>query len=266
MMRAQLRSKALMSAAVVMGWTWLTAATCIEIGGVPETYFCSWTHDDDFPTGGQAFRNKPQTCPIAILGATNVPYSATIILPAGSVTWDRFRAQQIDLNGIIRSMSAYPVWSTGNDGSYFVNVTATYTAGIGGFDAGDEGYDDIQNSFVRAGVWTSATARIPYNYGVPSTRFEAPSTVDASAYYNVTASTNDPLMVSPLSWSWYVNGSYIGSTGESPELSVQAGGPNSSQNIQATATDPNGRTISGTATVWTYSGCVDEHGEPVDQC
>jgi hypothetical protein len=265
MMRTRIHSRALMSAAIVMGWTWLTAETCITIGEIPETYYCSWTHDDDFPAGASAYRNKPQTCPIAILGATDVPYSATIVLPANSVTWDRYRAQQIDFNGIIRGMIAYPVWSTGNDGSYFVLVTAWYTAGIGGFDQG-EGYDDIQNSFVRAGVWTSATFRIPYNYGVPSTRFEAPSTVDPSATYTVTASTDDPLMVSPLSWSWYVNGSYIGSTGESPQLSVQAGGPNSSQNIQATATDPNGRTISGMTSVWTYSGCVDERGQPVDQC
>ena len=53
---------------------------------------------------------------------------------------------------------------------------------------------------------------------------------------------------------------------QDPSYSVQAGGPNGQQQIQAVATDPNGRTISGMVTVWMYSGCVDEHGDPVDQC
>lgn len=258
-MKNRTHSKAMLSAAIVVGWMWLTAAECGDVTNPRPIQNCRVTYDPDFPTGGTVSLNKPATCPIKLVNVLRIPYAATADLPAGSVIYNSFQSHFVDRSGRTGSMITNAVWSQGNL-RYFVNITSDYYAGQGGFDANDEGYDDIHNSFNK-GNWTTAIVRIPYQFGAPSNTISAPSTVPPSAPYTVSATTNDPLLVGPLTWSWYVDGTFYGTT-NSPEMTVQAGGPNASQTIQVVASDPDGRSVSGQATVWMGSAC----GVNVETC
>jgi hypothetical protein len=88
--------------------------------------------------------------------------------------------------------------------------------------------------------------------------------VDSATTYTVSAITDDALMVSPLTWTWYVDGVGVGTTSDD-EISLQAGEPGTTQEVSVYATDAYGRTAFGRTFVATRTNCVDIYGNP-GQC
>lgn len=270
-MNTRTSSRTLLScAAILVGWSWLIAPQCSDPSGPPyggpptPIQKCDPRYDPDFPAGGTVSLNKPANCPIKLPGLTRIPYAATATLPmGGNLTYGLYEAHIIDRLGNTSSMGVNAVWSTGS-GKYFVNVSGDYYAAAGGFDAYAQGYDDIQNRFyLGGGRWTSGTIKIAYSFGSPSNSLTTPSSVNAGATYSVSATTDDPLMVSPLTWSWYVDGALAGTTSDG-EFSVQAGAPSTTQEISAYATDAYGRSAYGVTFVFARSNCVDIYGNPAN--
>ena len=252
--------------ALVAGCMWLTAFDCGDATSPRAPQDCTTSYDSNFPIGGHLSLALAAHCPINVLGAKYVSYSAVADFPAGSVQMNNYEGTVVNRLGGIQNAGTSGIWSMG-DGKYFVTISGGYTAATGGFDSYDNGYDDVVNGFsLGGGQSTHATTRIPYTIGPAYNRVSGPGNADPNSMYTVTVNTSDPQQVRPLTWSWYVDGTYVGSTGDSPELTVQAGGPNTFRAIRAIAVDPSGRTTDGSTTVYTGSGCVDEDGNPLDEC
>jgi hypothetical protein len=255
-MKTPISSKLAVTAAIVMGWTWLTALQCAPdvSGPEPTVQGCRVFYDDDFPIGGTVTRNKPAKCPFKTIGYDVIPYSATADLPANSVIYEFQSMHKITWRGFSTGFAGNAVWGQGN-GRYFVNITGDYTAAIDGFDSNNGGWDDIEIEFARSYTdGTRATTRLSYTWGSSSNNITAPGSVEPSQEYPVSATTNDPLLVSPVTWSWYVDGSLVGTTTE-PEFTVNAGEPSNMQQVEVVATDGNGHSVSGSTHVWVGSGC-----------
>lgn len=254
-------SRVMSSAAIVLGWIWLTAGPCGDSTAPNPIQGCSVNYDTGWPLGATFSLDLPASCPVATTGAISIPYSANGDFPAGSVTYGFYQNSTVTWNGYTGSMAVNPAWSQGN-GRYMVDVSADYFIATGGFDQNSSGYDDIKNLFMNPqGQWVGATTRITYQFGNYSGSIDAPSTVDPNTNYTMNASTNDPLLRNPVSWTWYLNGSYYTTT-DTPQLSVDANGPLTYQSWTVQVSDGNGNSASSSEyTVWTSSGCGN-----VDQC
>jgi hypothetical protein len=253
-MKTQTYNKLAVSAAILMSWTWLTALQCGDASGPPITVQgCSVHNDPDFPITGNVSLNIPAHCPVGLTGNTYIPYAATADLPSGSVSWQFYQNQIITWNGYQSGFVANTVWSQGTSGRWMVNITGNYVADQGGFDPNNAGSDSIKNGFY-ANHWTYATTIVTYAFGSPTNNLDAPSTVAPDQSYSVSASTNDPLLTSPVTWSWYVDGSLAGTTSD-PQFTVTPGGSTYNQQVEVVATDGNGHSVSGSTTVYVTSGC-----------
>jgi hypothetical protein len=259
-MKTTTSSKAVMTAAIVMSWSWLTALQC---GDVPPTgplsqQNCSISKDDDFPTDGSLSLNKPAKCPLHLPGFTHVPYAATADIGSDDFLFGFYTNEVISWNGFQNSASTNTVWGQSSDGTrWLVTISGDYPAASGGFDANNGGYDDVRNGFSnsRTGQWNYATTRIPYVFGSPSNTIVAPNgNPPPNTNYTVSGSTSDPLLTSPVTWSWYVNGSLAGTTAD-PQFTVHAGGPSTQQQVQLVGTDGNGHSVSGTTNIRATAGC-----------
>ena len=217
------------------------------------------TLDPNFPVPSDVHLDLPAECPVAVGGNTNIQYSASGDFPAGSMAPNFLQVTNTNRTGNVTSIFVTQAWSSGGT-RQFVNVNGQLMIATGGFDDYGQGFDNVHLQFNHACVSTTATTRIGYNFGPASSRIAAPATTEPNQWYSVRAATNDPLMVGTLTWTWYLNGSYYAS-GTTPDLSVYAGSPNSSQTLEATATDVNGRTVTGSQIVYMGSGCGDG-----DQC
>jgi hypothetical protein len=246
-----------MSAAIVMGWTWLTASSCGD-PLAPQLQDCHipvW--DSDFPLSATLTLNRPALCPIGIPRYTQVPYAATADLPASEVTFGFYRNDVIGWRGSWGgSVFGQPVWSQGSNGRWVVQISGTYYAGFDGPRASDNmGWDSVKNEFyINNDHWSSATSVITYEWVAPSNSIDAPNSVEPYQSYSVSATTNDPLLISPVTWSWYVDGSLAGTTSD-PQFTVYAGGPTYNQQVDVVTTDGNGHSVSGSTTVYVTSGC-----------
>jgi hypothetical protein len=261
-MKTRTSTKVAVSAAIVMSWTWLTALQCGDTGPTNPTFQgCPVTsYDSDFPNGTVTM-NKPANCPIKTTGFATVPYAATADLPAGSVSWQFYQWDQVSWNGYHGGFFGNAAWAQGG-GRYFVTITGDYRPAGGGFDANDAGWDDIRHGFYSSytGWWTYATTRITYQWGIPSNNITAPGTVGLSEAYGVSATTNDPMLVSPVTWRWYVDGQ-LAATTSVPAASLYSGNQSTMQGVEVVATDGNGHSVSGYKTVIVGDGC-----NPNDPC
>lgn len=258
-MNTRTSTKVMGTAAIVMGWTWLTAQQCGDAGptGPRTVQNCPIFYDSDFPTGGNVTRNKPASCPITVgSGPLVVPYAATADLPAGSVSYEFYQWQSVTWNGYVAGFFGNAVWSQGG-GRYFVNITGDYRPAQGGFDANNNGWDDIKHGFYSSYTrwWTYATTRIDYRFGIPRNTITTPAYIEPGQQYSVSATTDDPLLVSPVTWSWYVDGSHVETTTEPNTYVGAPGEPYTSQSLEVVVTDGNGHSVAGQKTVITGSGC-----------
>jgi hypothetical protein len=224
---------------------WLTAAECGDspvVGPGHVVQQCSYTADAGFPSGSSLSLTKPANCPIALAGQMSIPYAATVTLPSNAGSYIQLNSQ-VDLavenrSGATTGYAVNNVWSQGNNGLYFVNLNGNYIAASGGFDQYNSGYDKVHNRFrsSQSNNYLSTTAVIAYAFGAPTNYIVSPTDVDAGTSYSVSASTNDPSLVNPLTWSWYVDGTLYG-TSSSPEMAIISGAPGTTQEVRAVATD-----------------------------
>jgi hypothetical protein len=256
-MNTQFSSKAALSVAIIGGWMVLTAQSCGDSTG-PTVVIqeCDVTLDSDFPTDGNFYLNKPANCPILLAGMTTIPYAATADFPSWAITYGFYEGSVVTWDGYLVTLVANPVWNQG-DGKYFVNITGDYQAATGGFKSDDTGWDEVRNGFRDpSGNWTYANAKLTYAFGFPSNLITAPSLPEAYATYTASAKTNDWRLTGPLTWKWYVNSNLVKS-GSASSVDIQAGGPNSQQDIEVVASDSYGNSVSGSKTVHVASGCPD---------
>lgn len=244
--------------AIAMSWTCLTAQQCGDnVDGPPTVQGCTVTYDSNFPPGGAISLDKPAHCPVHLIGATDIPYAATADFPAGAnIVYGFYQSDITTWNGYSAGLVDNPVWSQGN-GSYFVNISGDYYAAQGGFDPNNAGYDDIRNGFSRAigsGTWTYGTTRVTYTFGNPSNDLSASGDVAPYTSYSVSTTTNDPLLISPVTWSWYVDGQLAGTTSD-PVFTATSGDPLTQQQVQVVGSDGTGHTVSGNITVQVTAGC-----------
>lgn len=255
-MKSQTSTKLALSAAIVLGWTSLAALSCSEsiLQPDPEAQGCKIIKDSNFPTDGNFYLNKPANCPIGIPGVTQIPYAATADFANGTVAAQSYENTIITWNGYT-SGSIYnsPVWSQGSNGRVFVQISGDYYAARGGpqYAGNNSGYDDVKNGFFSyaSNSWTYATTRVTYVLGAPANNtVKAPSSVNPGTNYGVSATTNDPILTNPVTWSWYVNNSFVG-TSSNPLFTVHSGGPSTQQVVKVVASDESGHSVSGQTTV-----------------
>lgn len=246
-------SSTLATAAIIMGLTFFTA--CVDMSGpTPVIQKCGVSVDTDFPFSGSISLEKPAQCPVALTGVMQIPYAATVTLPIGSVAYGAYQVITTTWRGQDGGFVTYPVWSQG-DGSWFISISGDYYAATGGFDGNNGGYDDIRNGFyLPSGSWTYATTRVGYQYGDAFNSISTTQDVPPNQAYPVSATSNDPLLVGPVTWSWYVDGTLNGTTSD-PQFSVMAGDPLTQQQVQVVATDVNGHAVSGQTQVFATAGC-----------
>lgn len=226
-------------------------AVTITGPGSGEAQACPVSYSLNFPMGGNLHVNKPASCPMKIAGGTFVPFAAAAGFSQGGVRPNQFVMDVINRLGSVNSVAAYPVWNY--NGSWSFQLTTNYFAGTGGF-ANDAGWDDVRNGvLLDAGVWSYATVHITYRFGSPAVNVSAPSeNVGSGIAYSVKGTTDDPLFVSPVSWSWYVDGVLQSTAG--PTFDWYGGAPGAQQHIRAIAVDAEGRSHTGDRTVTTCSG------------
>lgn len=234
----------------------LSAYQCPDGPTSPYIQGCNTTYDANWPTNfGSLSLGKSTYCPLNLTGTADVPYAATATLSPSGFIYGAYENIVTTWNGYNGGMSTDPVWSTGTDGNYMVSISGDYFAGTGGFDANNTGYDDVRNGFESNATrtWTFATTRIPYNYGLPSSDLMTPDRPAPNRTYNASATTHDVWMVDPVSWSWFVDGTFIRTT-TAPQTSLMAGNAYQSQTIQVTASDNYGNSASGTTTIQVSCG------------
>lgn len=237
-------------AKILMASFLLSAYDCPQDGPTepPQIQGCNTTYDSNWPGSllGSLSLGKSTYCPIYLTGSPTVPYAATASLSPSTFSYGAYQVIVTTWNGYNGGFVADPVWSTGSDGKYIVSITGDYNANTGGFDSNDQGYDDVRNGFyLGSGLWTYATTRIPYYFGTPSNDVVTPDHPSPHISYTASATTHDVLMVDPVSWSLYVDGTFIKTT-TSPQTSLVAGDAYQVQTVQVTASDSYGNSASGT--------------------
>lgn len=228
----------------------LSAYDCPDGPTQPKIQGCGTTYDSNWPTfSGSLSLGKSTYCPLDITGPADPPYAATASLSPSTFSYGAYQGIITAWNGYNSGFLADPIWSTGSDGNYMVSINGNYPAGRGGFDANNQGYDDVRNGFyLGGGQWSYATTRIPYRYALPSSSIITPDHPTPYISYTASATTHDVWMVDPISWSWYVNGQFIRTT-TGPQTSLAGGAPYSQQTVKVTAFDSYGNSASGTTYV-----------------
>jgi hypothetical protein len=270
-MKNQTLSTATMIAGVVVGWMWLTALQCGGEGGgptspPPKVQNCEITYHPDTTAfrDSRVFLNEPANCPILLQGFEYVEFSATAELSRLYFRNPRdfFYMIARDRLGEIVQINYTPTFGDGS-GIYVVYTSGTYAAATEGFDSNDRGYDDVYDVFQAANNRDTvfAVARITYERGWPANRLSGPTSSPPYASYGVSAVPTDWRLVGPITWHWYVDGNYVGtSSGDSYTSFVVPGGgtPGTWQGVTAWAQDANGYWQSGSTNVWICPGPEDD--------
>ena len=246
-------SRALMSsAAIVVGWSFLTALQCSDAPTSPyPVQHCQVSYDPGFPSSGSVTRTKPASCPILLPGAMDIPFGATAQFAQYSVNQHFLSYDVITWKGYHSSALISAAWNDPGTGTVFANITGDYWAATSYFDSYAQGSDTVLLGFSVPTSFDYQYARVAIAYKQGSASYNtvtAPSAVDPYTTYTVSAETNDPVLVNPVTWAWYVNGALKGTT-SNPTTTVTAGPAGSSQKILVVVTDPNGRSVSGSKTV-----------------
>jgi hypothetical protein len=129
-------------------------------------------------------------------------------------------------------------WSVEN-GNDIVVISGDYYAGQGGFDSFNNGFDKTDNQILTGQGWSHGIGTLTYKFGTPGVNLKAPARVGNGVPYNVAATTDDPVWVTPVTWAWKVDGVPIANN-SGPLLQWEGNG--TYQAIQATGTDYHGNT------------------------
>src|SRR5207245_2031388 len=101
--------------------------------------------------------------------------------------------------------------------------------------------------------WVEVIATLEYLYAFPSLGMNGDTGVGYGMQYTVTADIHDIGFTPPVTWSWYLDGNPTGSNSDTYN-GIAGGDPGSVHEVDATATDYNGRQVSGSHWVTTCDG------------
>jgi hypothetical protein len=199
---------------------------------------CGSSADTDFPRNGTFSITKPAQCPYATNTALTFDYAAAGTVPIGSVTGYQYQLSFTTRTGGVVAAYYQSSWTYGS--TWLINVTGQYPSAWGGFDSYNQGYDMANNQLYLNNHWTTYRNKLSYFFGLPSMSVAGPTGLGANIPYHLSASTNDPAYVAPVSWSWYVDGTlqYTGS----PDFDWQTGPAGTTQSVRLNAVDGNGKT------------------------
>ena len=251
------RTRILVLISVVAGCYYSALIACGEgfsITQVPKTHNCDITsHDSGFPDNGHLHIDEPVECPFALLGLTDVVYAAHGSFVNGTVT-GFYRLLVTDLNGNTASSFATPTWTFAD--STYLQVSGDYYAGAGGFGGdgfsfGSPGHDDAHNilgTYLHGDQ--EAVARLDYEKDPPRVNIDGPTGAGVGVQYTLNASIHDVSFVSPVTWTWYLDGQQQAST-TSEFSTTGSGDDNSVHEVDVNAVDGNGQQLSSSHFVTT---------------
>ncbi len=220
---------------------------------------CTVTLESGFPYGHFQMQ-APATCPFNIpYGPYRVNYGATADFRADSVQAYNVQYEVTDRSGRSYAQSSInTAWNsgTGTDGfnRWYVTSTGTYYAGWGGFDSNDKGYDDLRTIFVNNRFESKAAiSHLTYKFGSTGVYNNAPNYMTEGEVATIHANTNDPGWTSPITWSWYLDGTLAQSGGD--YFDMYAGVAGSNHQLTMYGTDSRGLTQSSTTMVTVGEAC-----------
>lgn len=205
----------------------------------------SYKDSANFPTSGTVDLVKPAYCPFVLNDTATIPFAATGSMPANATTYEYYNAWVKDRLGRMTSWTTSTSWSGRGTPTYVVQISGSYFAGHGGWDGQSKGFDQWYHQFLTSYGYVAAHTNLAYQKGKAGAAVAGPTTGIASGTrYDLLATTNDPFMTGPITWSWYVDGSLVGTTSDGA-FSWTAGGPGTTQEIDAVITDAGGLTHTG---------------------
>jgi hypothetical protein len=225
----------------------MMALSCIVHDGIgPSVQSCPIEYENGWPTNATLSFSRPAHCPFRH-GASLVPYAASITVPISSgIAYEFFQAMIEDRNGNIGAFIVNDVWTSAS-GNYYINASGDYYPASGGTDANGEGFDKIHNEIYN-GQWIAAVVTLHHSIWADPLNLIGPATGLASGMeYQVNGIPHDPVLLAPLSWAWYVDGTYAGTTSDG-SFSWTTGAPGTTQSIQTIITDANSETRSASTT------------------
>jgi hypothetical protein len=236
----------------------VAVAACPAVSGVSTDQSCATTIDSaDFPTNSHFGLNKPANCAVVLNDTATLPFAMSITIPSGSVVYNYYNAWVTNRTGGTSSWTTSTAWSGLGTGQYIVQVTGSYYAGHGGWDSSNNGFDTWHHQFSAFGHSPVAHTNLAYRKGTPSVAgVSGPSTgIGSGVGYDITAATFDPLMIEPVNWDFYVDGTYVGSSSDGTYHGT-AGSAGTTQTIVANITDANSRTGTGSYNLTVCTGTL----------
>lgn len=231
------------------------ALACIDMGPGPTTVKnCPIAYDAGWPTGGELDVTRPAVCPFRALGTMLLDYTAVITVPQSSgIAFDFYQGLVENRTGHVSATTFNDSWIT-SGGDYVITVTGDYYAATGMTDPEGNGFDIVRNQLYRNSQWIGANVTMNYSINAPPVNVTGPATGLASGMeYELLALPYDPELINPVSWTWYVDGAYVGTT-SSGQFTWTTGSPGSTQSVQVVVTDVNGLTRSASTQVTACSG------------
>ena len=212
----------------------------ITSSGTGSAQGCQVSWDSKMPTwGGAYFRvESPTNCPFVLNIPKYLTYAANASFPGGS-TLQQYLLSMSDRQGRTFAVAYNQSWANSGSNNLLV-ISGDYFAGGGGWDGLGNGFDQTDNQILTGQGWSHGLGKLSYKQGIAGVNLKAPAKVGNGVPFNVSATTNDPEWISPVTWSWRVNGVPVGNSG--PLLQWEGNGSN--QAIGVTGTDYNGKTYS----------------------
>jgi len=216
-----------------------------------------------FPENTSVAFVKPAHCPYALDSANeNVDVSATLSLPVADSLAPATQSGYYTLavtdfhDTIVTSTFSIPHRDIVGT-NWVIQISGTYQAGHGGVNGANSGYDKWHSSMTITYPFVhnvTGISILAYSIGTAGVHLNGPTTgFSPGTWYDVSGYTDDPNMVGPVTWTWYVNGSVTGTSSDG-RYSFQTGAAGTQQEIDALITDAN--SLSHWATIF-VSSCTD---------
>lgn len=232
--------------ALLMGTVICQASSCEDTGTDEELDLqgCTFTKGIGWPTGARLDIVKPTNCPVKLNDTMTIPVAVTASLPSAT---DHYAINVTDRNDAFSQWSvthSYDVQCSGTCGVF--QISGTYLAAKGGFASNDSGHDWWNHEFyTTSNGYAHGRNRITYGKGTAGANLVGPSSgIRSGGSFEVRASTDDPIMEGPVTWSFYLDGNYVGASSDGV-YSFTAGDPDTVQEVDAVIMDANGRTHIG---------------------
>ena len=214
---------------------------------------CVTTPGVGWRSGSTVSLIKPTNCPIKITGAVTLPFAATASVPYAVDHYVVVVSDRNDANTQWSYSHSYELAGNGTVGIF--QISGSYLAGHGGFAGDGTGHDLWSHEFYSTGTgYAHAITRLTYANGSPGAAVVGPlGGIAAFSTYTVQASTDDPIMEGPVTWAFYVDGSFVGNSSDG-YFTWNAGDQGYTQQVDAVITDANAVTHTGTTFVTACTG------------